>query len=340
MDLLPTELQEEIAQAADAVLRKTLPFRRVQELSVSELDDHALWDEAAREGWSGIGIPSEFGGAGGGVTEELMLFRELGRHLAPGPFLGSVLGAHVALSAGETDLVQAILSGKMRLGLAWPQPGRDESRELDQGSWISGGPIDVDGITVVSDVGAVILLGEMKTTVFDGIDQLMPRVLVDGPLDAVASAGGNEMLKRGQILLAGELVGVAEATRDISAEHAKTRSQFGQAIGAFQAVKHRCADMAVRCESAWASTSFATAALVGQVPELSFYAASAKVLAGRAAIDNAMDNVQNHGAMGFTEELGAHLYLRRAQALDNALTGPYALLDYLRGDQCPRPVFR
>jgi hypothetical protein len=269
-----------------------------------------------------------------------MLFRELGRHLAPGPFLGSVLGAHVALSAGATEVVDAILNGKMRLALAWPQPAHVGSRELTVGPWISSGPIDVDGITVVSETGAVILLGKLESKVLDVIDQLMPRVLVNGSMEAAASIGGDDTLRRGQILLAAELVGVAEAVRDISVEHAKNRIQYGQPIGAFQAVKHRCADMAVRCESAWASTSFATAAQVAQLPELPFYAASAKVLAGQAAIINAMDNVQNHGAMGFTQELGAHLYLRRAQSLDNSLTGPYALLDYLRGEQCPNPVFR
>jgi alkylation response protein AidB-like acyl-CoA dehydrogenase len=112
------------------------------------------------------------------------------------------------------------------------------------------------------------------------------------------------------------LCGVGEEARDQAARYAKERFQFGRAIGVFQAVKHRCADMAVRSEAAWSQTVYAALALRDGHADAGLHVSSAKVLATDAAIENASSNVQVHGGYGFTTEFDAHLLVKRAHVLD------------------------
>jgi alkylation response protein AidB-like acyl-CoA dehydrogenase len=124
------------------------------------------------------------------------------------------------------------------------------------------------------------------------------------------------MFIRASVLAAAALVGIAEATRDMAAEYSKVRVQFGKPIGAYQAIKHRCADMAVRAEAASSQVLFAALSIDEGRPDDAFQAASAKVVASDAAIRNAADNIQIHGGMGYTFEHDAHLYLKRAHVFD------------------------
>lgn len=125
------------------------------------------------------------------------------------------------------------------------------------------------------------------------------------------------------LLVCGYLAGVAEAARDMAVSYAATRVQFGQLIGAFQAVKHACADMAMRAEAAAAQTFYAALLVTAGMADTESDVASARLIAGKAALDNAKANIQVHGGMGFTQECDAHLYLKRAQ-LFSALNGSRA----------------
>lgn len=125
------------------------------------------------------------------------------------------------------------------------------------------------------------------------------------------------------LLAAAMLVGSAEACRDLAVAHAKTRVQFGRPIGVNQAVKHRCADMALGCEAAASMVSFAALALRDQRPDTGFHVAAAKRVAGRTALWNAHTALQIHGGMGFTWEHDVHLHLTRARLLDRLVADPY-----------------
>ena len=107
----------------------------------------------------------------------------------------------------------------------------------------------------------------------------------------------------------------------MAVDYAKLREQFGRPIGAFQATKHRCADMAVRAEAAWCQTVLAALAAARGQTDAGFHAAAASIVAARAAIDNAEQNVQLHGGIGYTMECDAHLYLKRAHLLERTLCG-------------------
>jgi hypothetical protein len=128
--------------------------------------------------------------------------------------------------------------------------------------------------------------------------------------------GETQLYLRGLVLVAAQLVGIAEACRDSSVHHAKTREQFGRPIGVNQAVKHACADMAVAAARASAQMLFAAAACESTGPDASLQAHVAKFIASDAARQNAAHNIQIHGGMGFTTEFEAHLFVERAEVLE------------------------
>ena len=124
-----------------------------------------------------------------------------------------------------------------------------------------------------------------------------------------------DIAERGSLLLAAYLAGIAQATLAMATAHALTREQFGQPIGAFQAIKHSCADMAVRAAGAEAQSFYAAVTWGSIGASSSVQIACARWLSREAAIANAKANIQIHGAMGFTAECDAHLYLKRALAV-------------------------
>ncbi len=129
-----------------------------------------------------------------------------------------------------------------------------------------------------------------------------------------------------QILTGALCVGIAAATLDLAVAYAKERRQFGTVIGSFQAVKHLCADMLVRAESARAAVH--AAAVTADQPGVGDderASAGAALVATEAAIANAKTCIQVHGGMGFTWELPLHLYLMRARVLAGGLTPPHVL---------------
>jgi alkylation response protein AidB-like acyl-CoA dehydrogenase len=139
------------------------------------------------------------------------------------------------------------------------------------------------------------------------------------------------MRRAATVLACAEAVGGIARTVEMSVEYAKVRHQFGKPIGSFQAVKHRCADMAVRAEVARSATTYATVSVRDGAADAAFQVAVAKVLAANAYLQNTADNVQNHGGMGFTWECDAHLYVKRARAFDATVGSRRSQLDALVG---------
>jgi alkylation response protein AidB-like acyl-CoA dehydrogenase len=135
-----------------------------------------------------------------------------------------------------------------------------------------------------------------------------------------AGDGTHEALERSTalaaLLLAAEQVGGAQQCLDLTLVHAAERSQFGQPIAAFQAVKHRCAEMMVRIEAA-RSAVYGAAAVAAGAPatsELLMESGAAKAQASEAFFFCAQEAIQLHGGVGFTWEYDPHLYFKRAQA--------------------------
>jgi alkylation response protein AidB-like acyl-CoA dehydrogenase len=154
------------------------------------------------------------------------------------------------------------------------------------------------------------------------LDEKIQMSLVDIQTDAAVFVDSKQedIYLRGVLLTAAMQLGIAEATRDRSVAYAKVREQYGKPIGSFQAIKHVCAEMAVRCESVMSMLYHAAIVLNnpnGPYGENSvFDTLAVKLLASQAAQQNSNEAVQVHGGMGFTQEMDIHLFVKRAQLLD------------------------
>lgn len=342
MDLLPTDEQSEIASTVASALAKAFPLADRDRFDVigaqatkltpaserPSLIEDGTWAGFGELGWFSLGLAESDGGVGYGLAEEVLLAEELGRQVAPGPFVAQIIAARLAARAGLDD-AEALAAGTVRA--AWGEPvAASSGNQTSIGDAVSGEFLVHHGegagwIVVTSDDNAVLLASDAIEVVGDIAPLDPPTPLRRVRANAVASSASDPTgatSRWATTLVAAQLAGIAEATCAMSVDYAKERQQFGQPIGSFQAVKHRCADMAARAEAAITQTRWA--ALTVDDPAQSdataaFEVESARVMATRAAIANAEVNVQNHGGIGFTWEHSAHRFVTRARLLE--LTG-------------------
>jgi alkylation response protein AidB-like acyl-CoA dehydrogenase len=340
MDLMPTPEQDAIRESVRAFLGDELPMSRVRALMGAPADAFdALWRGAAALGFFALGLPEPVGGAGYAVTEEMVLFEELGRILAPGPWLGTVLAAHALADAGRRDLLARVIGGELRVAACvdpWGGPLTLRGDRLGGTRETVLGAGLADAFLVIDDCGVLFVPRDAGVAVaaVPSLDATNPvgRVTFNDTPCVVLADGAHAaaaLRRTATVLACAEAVGGIGHTVEMSVAYAKVRQQFGKPIGSFQAVKHRCADMAVRGEVARSSTTYATVSLRDRAADVDFQIAVAKVLAANAYLQNAADNVQNHGGMGFTWECDAHLYVKRARAFDATLGPRRAQLDRL-----------
>jgi len=342
MDLMPTAEQDAIRDSVRNFLDAELPMARVRALTEAGPDAYGeLWRAAAGLGFFALALPEAAGGSGYTITEEMLLFEELGRVLAPGPWLGSVLAAHALADANQPagGALDRLIGGELRAAVCLDAWGGALSLRGDR---ISGKRESVlgaglaDAFLVVDDAGiAFVPRGAgIQVAAVPSLDATNPIGTVtfrDAPCTVLSrDAGAATHLRRAASVLAcADAVGGTARTVEMSVEYAKVRQQFGKPIGSFQAVKHRCADMAVRAEVARSATTYATISVRDEAPDVDYQVAVAKILAANAYARNTADNVQNHGGMGFTWECDAHLYVKRARAFDTTLGPRRAQLDAL-----------
>lgn len=332
MDLLPSEEQNQIVNASASFLEHELPVERIHKVSANNPLITKEWlARMAELGWFGLGIPEADGGVGYGLREEVLLFVELGRFLVSPAVLGSVIGAHVATLAGKKELASAIMAGDKHVAVAIPANStRPEIGETVSGDFYVFEGRDAD-LVLVADESGLALIDKSAISVFETLpcmDEKIQLALVSvDTFSAAASvpAERNHIYLRGVLLTAAMLLGIAQATRDRSVAYAKVREQYGKPIGAFQAIKHYCAEMAVKCESVMSMVYHAAIVLndpAGPYGEnYRFDTVAAKALASQAAQDNANTAVQVHGGMGFTQEMDIHLFVKRAHVLDQLFGG-------------------
>jgi alkylation response protein AidB-like acyl-CoA dehydrogenase len=342
MDLMPTPEQDAIRDAVRAFLDAELPMSRVRALMGAPADAYAeLWRGAAGLGFFALGLPESRGGAGYALSEEMVLFEELGRTLAPGPWLGTVLAAHALAEAGDGARapLERLAAGELRAAAcidAWggPLTVRGERLSGTRDTVLGAGLADAFLIVDAAGVLFVPADGAVDVAAVPSLDATNPVGTVsfrDAPCTVLSrDRGAVERMRRAATVLAcADAVGGTARTVEMSVEYAKVRQQFGKPIGSFQAVKHRCADMAVRAEVARSATTYATVSVRDGAADADFQVAVAKVLCANAYLSNAADNVQNHGGMGFTWECDAHLYVKRSRAFDATLGSRHAQLDAL-----------
>ncbi len=301
----------------------------------------SFWRELADQGWLGLHIDEGHGGSGYGVLELAVVLEELGRALAPGPILPTMLAASViAMSSNEVaraELLPKLAHGDVPGALAGGDGCGLHGEAVADGVRVSGSVRAVLSGHLAGVIVAPVQVGDAVVWVALDGDAVSRRELpsvdstrrvaeltVDGVvvparrrLDDVSS---DRVLDLVATLTAAEAVGVAQWAVDTAAAYAKERVQFGRPIGQFQGVKHKCADMLCRVELARAAAW--DAARAADDPNAgALVAAAAIALAIDAAFENSKDCVQVLGGIGFTWEHEAHMYLKRSMAIRNIL-GP------------------
>ncbi|QGG41592.1 acyl-CoA dehydrogenase family protein [Aeromicrobium yanjiei] len=333
MDLLLDAQQAAIADTARHLIEKSAPRDRLRDLADDQpVTDTEFWATAAQNGFFSLDLPEELGGTGLGLAEVTLVFREIGRGLVPGPFLGTALALQIARAAGRLDLVEEISTGGRPVGLI-ERIGDGLFRTLDAGeatTWVVA-----DGTSALYESSAVSTV-ETKECVDPG-SRLAHLRITGEPLVEVALAelDGNAYLS---ILVAAMLSGSAEATCAMSASYTAVREQFGVPIGSFQAVKHRCADMAVRAEAATQLVTLAALAHGGGRSDEVLLGHAALSIGRDHAIRNAGDNIQNHGGLGLTTEQDASLYLKRTQVWSTIGSPPAELREAILAAPSERPA--
>ncbi|MET9471492.1 MULTISPECIES: acyl-CoA dehydrogenase family protein [unclassified Streptomyces] len=256
--------------------------------------DRVVWGELGAAGFFALRLPEAEGGVGLGLPEAVLLFEEAGRMLLPGPLAATHLAAGAVKGAAEGGTVVAVL---------------DEGRPVAHLGAADALIAVVDGEVRVLEGAALRTLVRGAARPVRSLDPLTPLHRVRAPAalgDPLPGAGAARFRREGTLLSAAEQLGSAARTTEMAVQHARGREQFGSPIGAFQAVKHLCAQMLVRAELARAAVY--AAAVTADPVEI----AGAKLLADEAAVRNARDCLQVHGGMGFTWEADVHLHLKRA----------------------------
>ena len=316
MDLLPTAEQDEIVTTVRSQLERDFDLHALAARDgADQVVDRDLWRRCAELGWFGLGLAEQHGGVGYTLVEEALLFAEVGAHATPGPFLATVLVARLAAQAGDDALAAAVLGGERTVALAEPEGDATVGATVT-GTFRVTDHGGADLVLAVGDDGAALLdAAAVAVTPLASLDPLVPLgvATLDDAAALVAVDDAVDLRLRGTVLVAAELAGIATATAAQSTEYAKDREQFGRPIGSFQAVKHRCTDMAVRAEAATSLVRYAALAVVDGLDDAAFHAHAARTVAADAAVANAQVNVQNHGGIGFTWEHTAHRFVTRAQ---------------------------
>jgi alkylation response protein AidB-like acyl-CoA dehydrogenase len=338
VNLLPTAEQRQIVDSLTSFLSARAPVSRLRPPAPQiGNSDHRLFRDLGDLGVFGCGLPEAAGGIGLSAAEESLIFRELGRYLLSPAVFAMTLGAHLLASADE-DLRSKFIEGGARAGIANPRgrfslaaPGHGDARA--RGDARTRGDAQAHGdvhLLDCADTEWVILCDESGTGLFrrsdftdvqpvPSMDNLITlhRARLEDVKPFFWSADADHRLhERASLLLSAFAVGIAEATRDMAVDYAKTREQFGRPIGSFQAIKHICADMAIRCEAALSQTTFASLVIAEGQEGAAFHVTSCKLVAAAAAVKNASQNIQVHGAIGFTAEAEPHLFLKRAHVVE------------------------
>ncbi|ABK69489.1 acyl-CoA dehydrogenase [Mycobacterium avium subsp. hominissuis] len=283
-----------------------------------------FWPNLVELGWLGLHIDEEYGGSGFGLPELVVVVEELGRAVAPGPFVPTVIASAVIAKNGTAEqksrLLPGLIDGTVTAGIGLDSRVRlgDGVADGEAGILLGAG---LAGLLLIAAGDDVLVLERDRDGVsVDVPDNFDPtrrsgRVRLDNVRvsDADVLAGARpSALARARTLLAAEAVGGASDCVDAAVAYAKVRQQFGRTIATFQAVKHHCANMLVGAESGIAAVWDAARAAGEDEDQFHLIAAVAAALAFPAYVRNAELNIQVHGGIGFTWEHDAHLHLRRA----------------------------
>jgi alkylation response protein AidB-like acyl-CoA dehydrogenase len=299
----------------------------------------------------GLALPEAHGGSGGGLVELGVVLQEAGRALLCAPLLACAVAARAVLESGDEVAADRVLPGiaagttvaslAAMEGGGWDAPQTTTATSGDAGwtltgtkHWVVDAPTaDLLVVSATTPHGLSLFLVDtdsagVTVTPVDGVDPTRRQGTVTLAAASAVPLGvpgsGAAVLARtldvAVVLLAAEQLGVAERCLEMATHYAKERTQFGRAIGSFQAIKHKLANVLLEVEAATSAVMYALWTADRDVTELPIVAAIAGSTCSEAALLAASENIQVHGGIGCTWEHPAHLYLKRATT-DRLLLG-------------------
>jgi alkylation response protein AidB-like acyl-CoA dehydrogenase len=351
MDFDLTKAQKLLQQSArDFFARECKPERVRDMMATDTAYDDGLWRAMADQGWTGLIIPEDFGGLGLSLVDLIAVSEEMGHACLPGPFLSTLWAAALINLAGaegqRKQYLEPIAAGDMKATVALLEDSADwnpeavglraekagkEFRLRGRKEFVTDAEI-ADLIICVArgNEGLVLAPVEkgakgMKISATPGVDATRKLYSVEfedvvapeadalafntRTLDAVESATATAV-----VALSAEMVGGMRWTLETAVEYAKTRQQFGKAIGVYQAVQHQLADMFLMTEGARSAVYYAAWAVSENDPSAKLAVSIAKAYCSDAAREVGNRGAQAHGGIGFTWEHNLQLYYKRAKA--------------------------
>jgi alkylation response protein AidB-like acyl-CoA dehydrogenase len=343
MSIAITEDHRSLAETVSEVLRKRDARRAARDLlEAPEETLPDIWADATDLGWLGLHLAEEHGGSGYSLEELVVVVEELGRAVAPGPFVPTVIASAVVSAAGDdalrARLLPGLADGSLPAGIALDASVTIAGATASGSATVLGGGLAKLILAPVGGDVAIVEIDHPNVTV-EVPRNLDParrtaRVSLDAAPAIVIPGARQALVDLARVVLSAEAVGVARECTDMAAAYAKERLQFGRPIGTYQAVKHHCANMAVATELSTSAVWDAARAAATGGDQLSYAAAVAATLAAPAADLCANLNTQVHGGIAMTWEHDAHLFMRRATTLLSFLEPSAAatdLVDLTRG---------
>lgn len=313
MYLAPDGSEIEIADAAGVFLSEAMPIARLHKPDGQDLSPE-LRQQMGEMGWFALAVPESDGGSGLSAVEHALFFREAGRQCGPVDLLAQCLAANLtANSALRDDLFAGNVGVALIVG--------------DGDSWrVLGGKDAEYGLRVTQQDASLHKLADMEIENRPALDPAGSMQFAKSLSPATETAANGTIWQLGQLGAAAMLVGISEAALDLIVEYAKVREAFGRKIGSFQAVRHPCADMAVRVEAARSQLWYAAAAMKEDRSDAGVHLDAAKHMANLAAHANSDANIQLHGGIGVTDEHDAHLLLKHGMVLSRLFGSKRGLL--------------
>lgn len=317
-----------------------------------------VWRGLTELGVTALMLPASCGGYGLGALDLCVVAEEVGRQLTPAPLSSSMYLALQALLIGSGEAQQQRWLPRLATGdiatLAAPLDGQCEGKlpRFEGGKLQGVAPLVPDGeaasFAVVLAQGEatrpVMVVADLSTGVerrrLETLDPSRPfaQLCFNGtPAEALDSAGDGlalleQIRQRAAVLFAFEQLGGADAALEMACHYARERKSFGRAIGSYQGIKHKLADIYTGNQMARTHCYYGAWALASDAPELGLAAAAARIAATEAFSFAAQENLQTHGGMGYTWELDCHLFYRRARQLAVTLGNTHAWRAQLASD--------
>lgn len=302
MYLAPEGDELELASAAADFIADALPIARLHEGGGPDMGAE-LRATLGAMGWFALAVPEDRGGSGLSAVEHALFFREIGRQCGPIDILAQALAAD---SVADEALRAALVAGEAGVALLVP----------DGHSYrLIGAPQASYGLLVAARGAALYDLTNATIASRPALDPANSLAIANGLVRPVETASGPAIWQLGQVGAAAMLLGLSEAALDLIVEYAKVRETFGKPIGAWQAVRHACADMAVAIEGARTQLWYAATALKEARGDAQAHLDAAKHLANEAALFATDNTIQLHGGIGVTYEHNAHLLMKHAALL-------------------------